>query len=170
MNKKSPGPARTARTQVNIARVRESLIRSPERAARRHAIELGLSRESVKIILQKDLRFHPYKMIVVQQVNLTRTTGGLCCANARYLGRQCCNHNERRSPFFFEWHRSRQDLRYWALDNPSKIHKRPLHSTCITMWCAVAPFGIIGLYFFEENNVTVTVNSKRYIHMLNNFL
>jgi len=70
MNKKPPGPARTARTPENIASVSEALIRSPRRSARRHASELGLSRESVRNILQTDLRFHPYKMQVVQQLNV----------------------------------------------------------------------------------------------------
>jgi hypothetical protein len=39
MNKKLPGPTCTARTPENIARVREALIRSPGRSARRHASE-----------------------------------------------------------------------------------------------------------------------------------
>jgi hypothetical protein len=46
------------------------LIRSPRRSAPRHASELGLSRESVRTILQTDLRFHPYKMQVFQQLNV----------------------------------------------------------------------------------------------------
>ena len=70
MNKKPPGPARTERTPVNIACVSEALIRSLRQSARKHASELGLSRESVRSILQTDLRFHPYKMQVVQQLNM----------------------------------------------------------------------------------------------------
>ena len=39
------------------------------------------------------------------------------------------------------------------------------------MWCAIGIFGIIGPYFFEdENSANVTVNAARYIHMLNTFL
>ena len=34
----------------------------------------------------------------------------------------------------------------------------------------MAKFGIWGPYFFEENNVTVTVNSNRYCDMLETFL
>ena len=37
------------------------------------------------------------------------------------------------------------------------------------MWCAVFNFGVLGPYFFEEDDVTVTVNSDRYCAMLQNF-
>jgi len=41
----------------------------------------------------------------------------------------------------------------------------------VTVWCAIGIFGIIGPYFFEdENGATVTVNAECYIHMLNTFL
>jgi len=64
---------------------------------------------------------------------------------------------------------NKQNCRYWLPDNPHNIHQRPLHSNTVTVWCAVAPFGIIGPYFFEENGVTVTVNSAQYIEMITNF-
>ena len=65
---------------------------------------------------------------------------------------------------------NKQNCRYWSPDNPHNIHQRPLHSDRVTVWCAVAPFGIIGPYFFEENGVTVTFYSARYIEMITNFL
>ena len=65
---------------------------------------------------------------------------------------------------------NKQNCHYWSPDNPHNIHQRPLHSDRVTVWCAVAPFGIIGPYFFEENGVTVTFYSARYIEMITNFL
>ena len=50
------------------------------------------------------------------------------------------------------------------------MHERPLHCSRMTIRCAVAEFGIWGPYFFEENNVPVTVNSDRYCEMLETFL
>jgi hypothetical protein len=39
------------------------------------------------------------------------------------------------------------------------------------MWCVTGIFGIIGPYFFEdENDANVTVNAEHYIHMSNTFL
>lgn len=65
---------------------------------------------------------------------------------------------------------NKQNFRYWAENNPRQLHERPLHSQRVTVWCAVADFGIIGPYFFEEEERTVTVTSDRYVHMLNTFL
>ena len=36
--------------------------------------------------------------------------------------------------------------------------------------CAIAAACIVGPYFFEENKVTLTVNSEHYLDMLQNFL
>ena len=43
---KPPSPARTARTPRNVDRVREAIIRSPKRSARRHTAELGISQST----------------------------------------------------------------------------------------------------------------------------
>jgi len=40
----------------------------------------------------------------------------------------------------------------------------------VTVWCAIGKVGVIGPYFFEENGITTTANSARYIDMMNNFL
>jgi len=64
---------------------------------------------------------------------------------------------------------NKQNCRYYAAENPQSLHERPLHSPKVTVWCAVSKKLIIGPYFFEEQGNTVTVNSARYIEMLNNF-
>jgi hypothetical protein len=50
---------------------------------------------------------------------------------------------------------NKQHFCYWAKNNPRIIHERPLHSPKLTVWYAVSQLGIIGLYFFEEEDVTV---------------
>jgi len=50
------------------------------------------------------------------------------------------------------------------------VHERLLHSPKVMVWCATGKVGVIGPYFFEENGITTTVNSARYIDMINNFL
>ena len=40
----------------------------------------------------------------------------------------------------------------------------------MTFWCVVGKAGVVGPYFFEDHNgKAVTVNSERYIEMINNF-
>ena len=56
-------------------------------------------------------------------------------------------------------------MRYWAQQNPAELHQRPFHSPKVNVWCAVSCRGVIGPYFFEdENGSTVTVTSQRYVH------
>lgn len=64
---------------------------------------------------------------------------------------------------------NKQNFLYWSHQQPHIIHQRSLHSVCLTLWCAVASFCVIGLYFFGENSVTVIANSACYVHMLNTF-
>jgi hypothetical protein len=64
---------------------------------------------------------------------------------------------------------NKQNYRYWAMENPRVLHQRPLYSPKVTVWCAVTPFCVIGPYFFEENGITVTVTSARYINMIESF-
>ncbi|XP_039292755.1 uncharacterized protein LOC120353366 [Nilaparvata lugens] len=65
---------------------------------------------------------------------------------------------------------NKQNFRYWAANNPRQLHERPLNSPKVTVWCAVSQFGVIGPYFFEDDNITVTVTSERYVTMLQTFL
>ena len=60
-------------------------------------------------------------------------------------------------------------MRYWSGNNPRELHERPLHSDKVTVWCALSRVGVIGPYFFEEDNHAVTVNSQRYVDMIKNF-
>ena len=59
---------------------------------------------------------------------------------------------------------------YWGSQGPNEVITKPLHSKKVTVWCALSERGIIGPYFFEENGVTTTFNSERYIVMLERFL
>jgi hypothetical protein len=73
--------------------------------------------------------------------------------------------------FYLSGFVNRQHFRYWSTTNPTKLHERPLHSSKVTVWCAISLFGIIGLYFFEdERERAVTVTGPRYVHMLEIFL
>ena len=45
---------------------------------------------------------------------------------------------------------NKQNFRYWSATKHTKLHERPLHSSKVTVWCAISSFGIIGPYFFED--------------------
>ena len=43
---------------------------------------------------------------------------------------------------------NKQNFRYWAPQNPHKVHERPLHIPKVTVWCAIGKVGVIYPYFF----------------------
>jgi hypothetical protein len=65
----------------------------------------------------------------------------------------------------------KQNMQYWSDNNPRQLHEKPLHSHEVTVWCGVSTFGIVGPYFFEdENGLAVAVTSQRYVQMLNEYV
>lgn len=66
---------------------------------------------------------------------------------------------------------NKQNFRYWAAANPQELHEKPLHSPKVTVWCAISANGIIGPYFFEDDNGrAVTVTATRYVKMMRDCL
>jgi hypothetical protein len=65
---------------------------------------------------------------------------------------------------------NKQNCRYWSDRHPRELVQKPLHSSKVTAWCAVAAFVIIGPYFFEYGGGNAcTVTSEGYAHMLQYF-
>jgi len=56
------------------------------------------------------------------------------------------------------------------LENFRNLHEKPVYSPKVKLWSAINKCGVIGPYFIEVNGITVTINSDRYINMINNFL
>lgn len=59
---------------------------------------------------------------------------------------------------------------YWSAEQPYEMHEQPLHSDKVTVLCGVSVFGILGPYFFQEEDRTVTVNSQHLLTMIKMFL
>jgi len=133
---------------------------------------LGISDRSLRRILHEDLSFHPYKLMLVQELHATDYD------NRKNLCQQILMRIPPTSTFFCSdeahFHLSgtvnKQNFRYWAANNPQQLHERPLHSPKVTVWCGVSQFGVIGPYFFEDENRTVTVTFTRYVLMLETYL
>lgn len=173
---KFSGTTRSVRSPENIERARIAVEQSPTRSAKRHSQALNISNTSFRRILKHDLHFHPYKIQIVQKLK----------AQDKRARVQFCEHfleifnaNENllnelmmtdEAHFHLDGYVSKQNFRYWAPQNPLSLHEKPLHSPKVTVWCGVTTSGIIGPYFFELDNQTVTVTSDRYVDMLQNFL
>ncbi|KAK9877340.1 hypothetical protein WA026_017734 [Henosepilachna vigintioctopunctata] len=72
--------------------------------------------------------------------------------------------------FWLNGYVNKQKCRIWSEDNPQVYDKTPLHPEKLTVWCALWAGGVIGPYFFKnDDGQNVTVNGDRYRVMITNF-
>ncbi|GFV02996.1 putative DD41D transposase [Trichonephila clavipes] len=72
--------------------------------------------------------------------------------------------------FWLNGYVDKQNCRIWNEANPQVYVETPLHPEKPTVWCALWAGGIIGLYFFKnDEGHNVTVNNDRYRVMITNF-
>ncbi|GFV92594.1 uncharacterized protein TNCV_1374451 [Trichonephila clavipes] len=72
--------------------------------------------------------------------------------------------------FWLNGYVSKQKCRIWSEANPQVYVEIPLHPEKLTVWCALWAGGIIGPYFFKnDEGHNVTVNGDRYRAMITNF-
>lgn len=172
LKQKIPGRPLSARTPENIAAVRASVEQSPRRSARKHAAALRFSDRSLRRILHKELKMHPYKIMLTQELQEKdfESRKKLCLEIQQRVPQAAVILFSDEAHFHLYGSVNKQNFRYWAENNPRELHERPLHCPRVTVWCGISEFGIWGPYFFEEDNVAVTVNSNRYCVMINTFL
>ena len=66
---------------------------------------------------------------------------------------------------------NKQNCRIWDTANPHAYIEKPKHPKRVTVWCGFRSRGIIGPFFFEnEQGEAITVNVDQYRVMLNAFL
>ena len=146
----------------------------PRRSAVRHAQALRLSDTAVRRILHQDLNFKPYKLMIVQELNQQdfgrRTTFAETMLQMFEEDPELVILTSGEAHFHLNGIVNKQNFRYWSTINPRQVHEHPQHCVRVTVWAAVARFGVIGPYFFEENGRSVTVNSACYVVIIRNFL
>ena len=57
---------------------------------------------------------------------------------------------------------NKQNFRYRSESNLRDLHERTLLSEQMTMWCAVANFGVWSTYFFEQEDKVISNTLVRY--------
>ncbi|GFW36357.1 uncharacterized protein TNCV_3712771 [Trichonephila clavipes] len=72
--------------------------------------------------------------------------------------------------FWLNGYVNKQNCRIWSEANPQVYVETPLHPEKLTVWCALWAGGIIGPYFFKnDEGHSVTVNGDRYRAIITNF-
>ncbi|CAH2099714.1 unnamed protein product [Euphydryas editha] len=161
---------------ANIAAVSESVEEHQNLSITKRAQHLGLFYGTLWRILHLDLHLHPYKIQLKQELKpadhaMRRTYADWV------LEQQRLNDDFSHRIFFSDeahimlgGYVNKQNCRIWGSENPKVTVERPLHPQKITVWCFIWSGGVIGPYFFEnDEGVTQTVNSDRYSHMITEF-
>jgi len=173
LEKPKSGRPRSSRTVENVESVNLSVHDNPNLSIRKRASALNVHRSTVHRILHKDLKMHPYKIQLVQELKPQDANQRLDFVNLA-IERFSTFTNilfSDEAHFHLNGNVNKQNCRYWSATNPKRKHQKPLHSPKVTVWAAMSARGIIGPYFFEdERGRAVTVNSERYVKMLEDFL
>lgn len=167
-----PGRHRNARSLENIVAVRESVHENPRQFISRRAQELGLSSTTTWRIFHKNLGLYPYNVQLTQELKPNDFAFADWALEQLEVdpnfGRKIMFTDE--AHFWLSGFINKQNCRIWSDENQREIHQGPLHSEKVTIWCALWCGGIIGPYFFEnEEEVALTVNGERYRAMIKNF-
>ena len=124
-------------------------------------------------VIHNDLKLFPYKVQILQKQT---------DVNKRERVEFCQSISERiennpgvlnlilfsdEAHFHLSGHVNKQNMRFWASQQPHEHTQRPLSQEKVTVWCALGKRGICGPYFFEDNGGNrVTVDSECYIEMM----
>lgn len=124
---------------------------------------MDLRQINVGRVLHNDLNFEPYKIQIVREPKQTNYIARLeFCEkmmekiNGNFIDSLLMSDEAR---FHINGRVNKHNSRYWSFRNPRDLHKRPLHSPKVTVWCVLSTHGVIGPYLFEderENLTTVT--------------
>ena len=123
LKRKPRGRFPTVRTPENVDKLSTAIAKSPRRSVRRHSADIGLSDRSLRRILHKDFNFHPYKIAIVQNLNVRDVP------NRRISSEQLLEMlnddgviitllmtDEAR--FHLSGYNNKENYRYWAPENP----------------------------------------------------
>ena len=126
---KSPGRPRSLQKPETITTVRYAVTTSPQCSAAKHAFALGVSDHRVRRILHLVLKFHPYKIMMVQELqerdwHERQTACERMLANVP-LGRLLCSD---KAHFHLSGFVNKQNFLHWAKANYRQHRLRPLHS------------------------------------------
>jgi len=138
--------------------VRNAVEQSPRRSAVRRAQALRLSDTTVQRILHQDLNFHPYKLMLVQELNQDfgrRTTFAETMLRMFEEDPELVILTSDEAHFHLNGSVNKQISRFWSTINPQQMHEHPLHCDRVTVWAAVAKFGVTGPYFFFLKRMAV---------------
>jgi len=150
-------------TPENVERVQAALAQSPKKSLRRASQQLGLSKDTIHRILRNFLKLYPYKIQIDQplkgsdklrRLEFAREFSAFLKDNPAVLNSIWFSDE---AHFHLCGYVNKQNMRFWAAEQPSQTVSRALHPQKTTVWCAISATGIYGPIFIHD-----TINAERY--------
>ncbi|GFW34779.1 DDE_3 domain-containing protein [Trichonephila clavipes] len=132
-----------------MERARKCFVRCPQKSLQEFASCELVPGNSTENVTKKIINFKSYHMQLTQQTT---------------------KDDNDEAHFWLNGYVNKQNCRIWSEANPQVYVETPLHPEKLTVWCALWAGGIIGPYFFKnDEGHNVTVNGDRYRAMITNF-
>ena len=178
--RKTPCGRPTLRSPEVKKVVRDSVEQSPKRSSRKRVQSLEtpskISRSTLLRIMKDDLKLFPYRIQTHQKLTATDKSKRLQMGTILMDKVEECQSflpnlwTSDEAHFQLDGQVNSKNNVYWGSSVPNEVGEKPLHSAKVTVWVAMSSRKIIGPFFFEsDSGDTVTVNSERYIEVLNKF-
>jgi DNA-binding Lrp family transcriptional regulator len=165
VNQRKPGSGRPMITDEKRTEINNLVTANPSISLRRLSQATGVSRPSCQRILRKSLKLKPYKIFTSHKIS------GEDPAKRLAFCQWYLNNVPEDTPIFYtdeayvelESSPNRQNVRFWANENPRKISQRPLFGAKVGIWTAISSTKIYVKFF------NFTINSTRYIDIVDEF-
>jgi len=167
---------KTVVTEENIKKVKSTLESGSGKSVRDIELKTNIGRESVRFILNEELKLFPYKVQIMQKIpeNSIKKRLDFCTKMIQKLQLDPNLLNNiwfsDESHFYLDGHCNKQNMRIWGSEKPEKFIEKSAHPLYVTVWCAISAQGFIGPYFFENSNQErIIVNQTNYQNMIENY-
>ena len=104
---------------------------------------------SLRRFLHVNLNFHPYKMIIVEELKQSdiHNSKASCKIFENVLSDAVVLFSDKADVYLLG-HINKQNSWYRTGHSTWQISKQPLYNECVTIWCGVVEFGSVEQYFF----------------------
>lgn len=170
------GRPRALRSIENIIEVQHSVKGMPKTSVRKRSQELGMSRMTLSRILKADLGYKPYKIqkkplltgsSIEKRLDMCEWLRNTFDEDPGWLETIWFSDE---AHFHLNGSVNSHNNIYWSKQEAKEVNQQLAHSPKITAWCALSAQGIIGPYWFEENDETVTITQDRYMTVIRRFI
>lgn len=175
VNKKRSG-RKSSITPEKQEQVRESVVNSPKKSYRIRAQELAMAPTTLLRVMRKDLKLFPFRISthhVLQQQDKEKRIEMCNWLNEKLeQSPMWLNHVwfSDEAHFHLNGAVNNHNNVFWGQTSPDEISEKRLKGPKVTAFVAFnKKHGLLGPYWFEENGRTVTINSERYITILDQF-